>query len=147
MSECDRYLELLCELLRSEGYQCTQLRRNIVRLLFSHAHVSVSEIHGLLHAEQRMRSSRPAVYANIKLLCEYGIISGTTRHGTTYYELSRGSDHIHLRCRQCGKIIEFKDARLMAAIRKRCRDYLFRPLQCDVVLEGLCSDCNVNGEW
>lgn len=140
--EVDRYLKLFCNLFENEGYKCTALRKNIVRLLFSHTHISVPEIHQLLFAKYRMRTSRPAIYSNIKLLLAYSIVSKHTRHGTAYYELTRGSEHIHLRCTRCNRLIEFKDERLIASIRERCRDYLFYPMQYDLTLSGLCDGCN-----
>ena len=47
-----------------------------------------------------------------------------------------------LRCGQCGKMIEFQNPAIEAALREVCRQHHFNPSGHTFIIRGTCADCN-----
>lgn len=60
---------------------------------------------------QGLKASRDTVYRNLPIFLEAGILeqSFKTSRDTFYESAKQKKHHDHLLCRQCGKVIEFKD--------------------------------------
>lgn len=61
--------------------------------------------------------------------------------GQAVFELETGEHHDHLICLNCGKIVEFHDAKLEAEQQKIAKKHGFELEEHNMVLYGVCSDC------
>jgi len=64
-------------------------------------------------------------------------------HGTARYEAAHpdGEHHHHLVCDRCGKVTQFEDPALEAAIDQVAARLDYQVGAHDVVLRGACPDC------
>jgi len=51
--------------------------------------------------------------------------------------------HEHLVCTQCGKIIEFNNNIIEQQQDKVCKEYGFMPTKHNLIIFGLCDECQV----
>jgi Fur family ferric uptake transcriptional regulator len=87
--------------------------------------------------------SRASVYRTIHLLLEAGFIIETTgnQSKTSYENVSEGSDHDHLICVKCGRIIEFKNDKISKLENEICQKYDFKPTERKMSIKGYCKKC------
>jgi len=130
--------------LRSSGGRMTSQRRLILKTLQSlSGHPTVEDIY---HA---VRKSDPSVnlstvYRNLRWLEENELISPRQFQGErTQQRFDRPSpeEHYHFRCRQCGAIIEFSDAKIDEIRSQFETQYRAQVSQVSLVLYGLCERC------
>jgi Fur family ferric uptake transcriptional regulator len=129
--------------LVKNGLKITRQREMILEeFLRSPSHLSAEELY------LRLRHNHPhigyaTVYRTMKLLAESGIAS--ERHfgdRQTRYEPNISEDHhYHLICNNCGKIIEFEDAKIEALFMQTAHGYKFTLSHQRLELYGLCSSC------
>jgi len=103
-------LEVLRDYLQQHGLRFTPERESIVREIFSrHDHFTVDELY--LGLRQKRAISRASLYRTIPLLIEAGLISEVFQDsGQTRYEHTYGHEHhCHLRCQNCGEVVEFHE--------------------------------------
>jgi Fur family ferric uptake transcriptional regulator len=50
--------------------------------------------------------------------------------------------HEHLRCGQCGKMIEFQSPAIETALREVCRLHNFNATGHTFIIRGTCAECN-----
>jgi len=94
-------------------------------------------------AESKDSSISPAtVYRNLKLFKELELID-EKRFGQShcYFELKHSSQHQHLVCSKCGKIVDF-DCPLSKMIGKVKKEKGFVVTKAEVFLEGYCAECS-----
>ncbi len=85
---------------------------------------------------------RATVYRTVKLLQESDLVCRMVlEDGGIRYELSQGDHHHHLICSQCGRVTEFSDPDLDAAIQQNAARRDFELAGHSVELYGLCSSC------
>lgn len=135
-------LEVLRDYLQQHGLRFTPEREAIVREIFSrHDHFTVDELY--LSLRQKRAISRASLYRTIPLLIEAGLISEVFQDsGQTRYEHTYGhEDHCHLRCRECGEVIEFHEP-ILADLEMRVsaeHGYLASGHRLEVL--GTCPSC------
>ena len=93
--------------------------------------------------KQGLKVSRDTVYRNLPILLEAGVIAQSFRTSRdTYYECaSSKAHHDHLICRECGKVVEFKDPGIEEAQRRVAQKYHFKLEHHCHQLAGLCKKC------
>lgn len=131
--------------LKSTGSRVTIQRALILDTIRnSDKHLDADEIY------RRARSRHPrlslsTVYRNLKALKEAGLIEeldfDETHH---HYEEKPATEHYHLVCLGCGKIIEFQYP-IFQSIKTRVPEARsFEIVDSDIHLTGYCSDCQKN---
>jgi Fe2+ or Zn2+ uptake regulation protein len=91
---------------------------------------------------------RATVYRTLALLKEHGLveeldllhIDGAEHH----YELRDGTGHVHIVCKKCGKILEFR-TELLSILEGQIRRATGSDVDSvRVEVSALCSDCKAN---
>jgi len=98
----------------------------------------------VIHLRQKgKRVSRATVYRTLNLLEQCGIIR-RVRFGENHnhFELAvERSDHAHLICTYCSKVIEFDDEVLEELQHRISEKFRFKPLRRSVEIYGVCPEC------
>jgi Fur family transcriptional regulator, ferric uptake regulator len=119
----------------------TKQRRLLLELLSScQGHVDAKALYNL--AVNRDSSiSAATVYRSLHLFKQQGLIE--EKHlgqPQCYYEYKRPSQHQHLVCQQCGKVIEF-NCPLSEIVEKVKSENGFTVTKAEVYFEGFCTEC------
>lgn len=124
----------------------TSQKRAIVELIFkTKTHFEVEQfIDDMRSRPNQKKFSRATVYRTIKQLMEAGLLQKiTTRDGKVFYEKKQhDTQHDHLICNQCGKIVEIEDAFIDQYLGHICGKKGFKPGYRSLHIYGICSDCN-----
>jgi Fur family ferric uptake transcriptional regulator len=130
------------EVLRAEGKRITRQRGLLLRVIREgKGHLDADEIYRLVR-EKDPRISLSTVYRNLNLLKELGLISelhlDQEHH---HYELRDETEHYHLICSSCDRIMEFHSP-LVRELKSQIggeRDFLIERVHIDLV--GRCAKC------
>lgn len=130
------------EILRAHGKRITPQRNLLLRVIKqSKGHLDAGEIYRLARQEDPT-ISLSTVYRNLNILKELGLISelhlDQEHH---HYELKDASEHHHLICSSCGRVVEFDSSlvgELVGQVSQR-KDFLIERVHIDLV--GLCAKC------
>ena len=136
--------QIFRELLRKRGMRNTPEREAIITaILDSPDHFDVEELY--MKLKEKTSVSKASIYRTIPLLIEAGLIAEIfheDRH--MHYERIYGRDHhCHLRCRNCRRIIEFYDERVIEIEKEIGEKFNFKTQGHRLEVFGLCSDCAV----
>ena len=130
----------LTGLLRERGQRVTTQRLVMHRFLRDRrGHLTAEQVlAGVSDALPGM--ALPTVYATLDLLTELGEARRVSVGGPVLYD-PRTGDHVHLRCRICGRVedleVDVDTARAMRAARRAG----FEAEGAELVVEGRCADC------
>jgi Fur family ferric uptake transcriptional regulator len=135
--------------MNEKGLRSTTQRRVIAETFFEGpSHVTIEE----LLARVRKKDSRigyATVYRTLKLFTECGIAAERNfGDGPSRYELSDESNdehHDHLICVECGRIIEFHDARIEKLQESIAGELGFRVRRHRHEIYGECAACQKRG--
>jgi Fur family transcriptional regulator, ferric uptake regulator len=137
--------EALRGYLRSRGLRMTHERDALLRAALAlHSHFTLDELtHGVMRRDSS--ASRATVFRALPILVEAGILQPAPPSGEARrFELALGREHHdHLRCRGCGRIVEFRCEeieRLQLAVARR---HGFRLASHVHELVGDCPACRV----
>jgi Fur family transcriptional regulator, ferric uptake regulator len=137
--ERDRFLQFL----RSRGQRVTQERLALFEEIFAqHKHIDAEELLAAMKARD-LKISRATVYRNLDLLVECGMVR-KQRLGQDrffYEHIHGGQHHDHLVCTDCGRVVEFVSAGIVALQAEICRAHGFVPSRHTLQITGLCNDC------
>jgi Fur family ferric uptake transcriptional regulator len=130
------------QILYRSSQRVTAQRALLLELLRqSGGHVDADE----LYRRARKKSSRislSTVYRNLQLFKKLGLIEehhfDEEHH---HYEVKSGTEHQHLLCTSCGKVVEFA-CPVSRKLRKDIgKQYNFDITDVEVRMTGLCSSC------
>ena len=130
--------------LRDAGLRMTPQRLRILeRVFLTHEHFSAETLFGWLRSEEGTRVSRATVYRTLELLESGGFVEALdTGSGEMLYEHSLGhSHHDHLVCQGCGRIEEFREARIEQLQDEVAARFGFELTGHILRLTGLCRTC------
>jgi len=120
----------------------TAQRRLLLELLQkADRHINAKELYRLASARDEFIS--PAtVYRSLKLFKQLGLVD-ERRLGKLhcYYEIRQSSEHQHLICQGCGKVIEFQTPFFTKLVKAVQREYGFNVTKAELYLEGCCPEC------
>jgi len=136
-------LALFRSFISRKGLRNTPEREEIIAEIFSnHDHFDVDELYLRLR-NKGSRISKASIYRNIPLLMECGLIKEVWHEdGHMHYESVYGQKHhCHLRCIQCGKVIEFYEEELRAVEERLKQKYHFKILDHRLDVTGYCFEC------
>jgi Fur family ferric uptake transcriptional regulator len=137
----DKFREYLASRPRPQRY--TGQQRDMVRFIFSrHHHFDADQLIDDMK-QAGLPVSRATVYRTLAKLVDAGLLRKLELGPRMYYEHDYGyPQHEHLRCEQCGKMIEFQSPAIEAAMRDVCREHLFNATGHTFVIRGTCAECN-----
>lgn len=125
-----------------KGHLATTQRRLLLELLGeADGHIDAKELYR--RASARDESISPAtVYRSLNLFKELGLIE-ERRLGKVrcYYEMKHSSEHQHMICQGCGRVLEFKAPLLRELVDAIQKEHDFRVTKAELYLEGYCEHC------
>ena len=128
--------------LRSKGYRLTPQRELVLQAVKHLSHGTPDEV---LTEVQRTASgvNISTVYRTLELLEELGLVTHThLGHGApTYHAVSEDAGHLHLVCRDCGRVIETPVEVADSMVDVLSQRYGFETDVTHVALFGRCADC------
>lgn len=136
-------------ILRERGLKVTNQRLLILETLArsEDRHLTVEEIYDSVK-EQCPGIGLATVYRNIQLLLSLNLIESISLgDGCARYEIGKlqadikEHRHHHLICKECGKVISFRDDLLEELEEKIHRTVSFQVMDHEVKLYGYCKDC------
>ena len=137
-------VDVTAQRLRERGERVTPARLAVVEVLANtEEHLSAEQI-GERAEQLRPGIHRATVYRALDALGEFGLVTHVHlgRAGTTYHLAGDlAPRHLHLRCSECGKVLDVAGDILDPARRKVLRDLGFHLAPEQVALVGLCADC------
>ncbi len=136
-----KFREYLASRPRTQRF--TGQQRDLVQYIFSqHNHFEADHLADEVK-RAGLRVSRATVYRTLAKLVDAGLLRRLDLGPRTIYEHDYGyPQHEHLRCTECGKMIEFQSAAIDALIRDVCRQHHFHASGHTFVLHGTCAECN-----
>lgn len=136
-------IEVFREFIRKKGLRNTPEREAIIQEIFAtHDHFDVDELYLRLKNKNK-KISKPSIYRLIPYLLESGLIQEAYfEDGHLHYEHIYGhKHHCHLRCLNCGKIIEFEEKPLKQVEKKLAEKYGFIVRGHKFEVLGYCPKC------
>lgn len=137
--------EVTAQKLRERGERVTPARLAVVEVLANtEEHLSAEQI-GERAEELRPGIHRATVYRALDALGEFGLVTHVHlgRAGTTYHLAGElAPRHLHLRCSECGVVLDVAGDTLEPVRRKLRRELGFQLAPEQVALVGVCADCS-----
>jgi len=129
--------------LKQQGLKWTPERERVFQeASATEGHFEAEELAYRLR-KKGSRISKASVYRTLPLLVKAGLIKEVI-HGEKhhhYEHIHEESQHDHLICLKCGKIVEFEEESLREIERKICEKYHFRPEKVVIEIFGYCKKC------
>ena len=139
----EEVIELFRSFVTDKNLRNTPEREEIVKEIFSEReHFDVDELYLRLR-QKGSRVSKASIYRNLPLIIESGLIREVWHEdGHMHYEPLYGvSHHCHLRCINCGEVIEFVAKEIEGIERRLAEDYDFEIMDHRLNVVGYCSKC------
>lgn len=136
-------LEIFKEFIRSRGLRQTPERENIVLEIFrKREHFDVDELFLRLLAQGK-KISKASIYRTLPLLVDCGLIREVNFiDGHWHYEQIYGQPHhCHLRCLNCGALVEFEEPLMRAVEQKLAANHGYQITQHVLEVQGYCPAC------
>ena len=128
--------------LNVAGIRVTNQRTLIMEIIHQgQGHLDADEIYRQAR-EKGARLSLSTVYRTLQMFKKLGLVEelhfDEAHH---HYEVKSGTEHHHLVCIGCGKVVEF-DCLLSPKIKRQIgREKCFEVTGAEVVMTGYCSEC------
>ncbi len=136
-------LDVFRRYIKKKGLRYTPERETIVQEIFSaHDHFDVDTLYLRLR-NKGADISKASIYRTIPLLIESGLIQEVFyEDGHMHYEHIYGHrHHCHLRCVECGKIVEFTEESMEALEQKLAGRFDFEISGHKLEMFGRCPAC------
>ncbi len=130
--------------LRQRGYRITPQREMIVETL-AHCedHMTAEEIFASIQIRSKALNLA-TVYRTLDLLVDVGIVSrADLGNGKIMYTSDQHGPHLHLVCRQCGKVVGADSALLASIEGQLLAGYGFTADLQHLCINGLCKTCQI----
>jgi Fur family ferric uptake transcriptional regulator len=129
---------------RSKPQRYTEQQRELVAHIFAkHQHFDTDELLADLKTAKK-HVSRATVYRTLAKLVEANMLRRIEVGQRTIYDHDYGYPwHEHLVCNTCGKMIEFTHEGIVEAVQGIAAQHQFRVVGYDLVVKGICRDCNL----
>jgi Fe2+ or Zn2+ uptake regulation protein len=129
-----------------KGRPVTSQRRLLLSIIKkAGGHINAKELYR--RASRKNQSiSLATVYRTLRLFKELGLIE-ERKLGQVYcsYEIKESTDHQHLVCRSCGKVIEFESGLLSQLVEELKQEHDFNLTKIELYMEGYCQQCTREG--
>ena len=134
--------QIFTEYLETNGHRKTPERFAILDTIYSiNGHFDIDMLYSQMMNQENFRVSRATLYNTIILLMDAKLVIKHLFGNSSQYEKSFNIEtHHHLICTQCGKVTEFQNETLKAAIANtklnRCQMSHY-----SLYIYGICSKC------
>jgi Fur family ferric uptake transcriptional regulator len=136
-------LEIFKEYIQTRGLRQTPEREKILREIVAiEGHFDVDELYLRLR-HQGSKISKASIYRTLPLLVDCGLIREVDyTDGHWHYEHIYGlPHHCHLRCLECGAIVEFEEALLTCVEQKLAWRFGYIITNHTLEVQGYCPEC------
>jgi len=143
MSPCQSFIETL----HSRGFRVTPQREMIIEAIAHQGeHINADEVFSLVH-ERTNAVNIATVYRTLDLLVDQGLASRIDLgEGRVIYASNQHGPHIHLVCRQCGRVLN-ADQELLSTFHQQLQsNYRFTADLQHISIPGLCDACQKAGQ-
>jgi Fur family transcriptional regulator, ferric uptake regulator len=131
------------EQLRARGYRVTPQRQLVLEAVARLDHATPEEIGS--QVQQTARGVNiSTVYRTLELLEQIGLITHThldVKHGAPTYHLASDADHVHLVCRECGRVTQIGPDAIRPLITALEDRHGFETDVSHLTVFGRCADC------
>jgi Fur family ferric uptake transcriptional regulator len=131
------------EQLRARGYRVTPQRQLVLEAVAGLGHATPEEIGN--HVQQTARGVNiSTIYRTLELLEQIGLVTHThldVKHGAPTYHLATDADHVHLVCRDCGRVTEIGPDAIRPLITVLDERHGFETDVGHLTVFGRCQDC------
>ncbi len=135
--------EILRKYIEVKGLRKTNQRYKVLEIFLSNEeHLSVDELHFLVE-KKYPEISHSTVFRSMKIIFEAGLASKMMGCDSIirYEHLYNHSQHGHLICSVCHKMIEFDDSKIEEMLKKIAKKEKFKPQIFKTRVLGLCKKC------
>jgi len=139
----DEWREHALEELRRAGHRSGGARSAVVDLMArQHCCLTAQEVFDRLREDGQVIGIA-SVYRALDLLSRMSLVHRLDLADAAYYEPAHpgGEHHHHVVCDRCGKVSQFEDQELEAAIERLAGRLKYDVAAHDVVLRGSCPNC------
>ena len=129
------------EQLRARGYRVTPQRQLVLEAVAQLDHATPEEIGA--QVQQTARGVNiSTIYRTLELLEQIGMVTHThLGHGAPIYHLATDADHVHLVCRDCGRVTEIGPDAIRPLITALEERHGFETDVGHLTVFGRCADC------
>ncbi len=131
--------------LNVTGLRVTNQRALILEII-RRGHLDADEIYRQARVKQP-HLSLSTVYRTLRMFKELGLVEelhfDEAHH---HYEMKPSSEHQHLVCLGCGKVVEFKCPLSLKMRKDVAREKGFEVTGVEIRMTGYCSKCHQNGK-
>lgn len=138
--------DLLADALRDRGLRATSQRRLVLDAVDALAHATPEQV--CEHVQRRDAGlSLSTVYRTLDLLEDLGLVTHAhLEHGSPTYHSVAAHEHLHLVCRDCGRVEEADAAHGHRLAEVLDAEHGFTTDVRHLALHGVCADCRRRGE-
>jgi Fur family transcriptional regulator, ferric uptake regulator len=129
------------EQLRARGYRVTPQRQLVLEAVARLGHATPEEI--CSEVQQTARGVNiSTIYRTLELLEQIGMVTHThLGHGAPTYHLATASNHVHLVCRDCGRVSEISPAAVEPLTALLDKEHAFETDVRHLTVFGRCKEC------
>ena len=134
--------QIFTEYLETNGHRKTPERFAILDTIYSiNGHFDIDMLYSQMMNQENFRVSRATLYNTIILLMDAKLVIKHLFGNSSQYEKSFNIEtHHHLICTQCGKVTEFQNETLKAAIANTKLNRV-QMSHYSLYIYGICSKC------
>ena len=134
------------EQLRARGYRVTPQRQLVLEAVARLDHATPEEIGA--QVQQTARGVNiSTIYRTLELLEQIGMVTHThLHHGAPTYHLATDADHVHLVCRDCGRVTEIGPDAIRPLITALDERHGFETDVGHLTVFGRCEDCRATAD-
>jgi Fur family ferric uptake transcriptional regulator len=127
--------------LRERGYRLTPQRELVLQAVDELGHATPDEVLAKVH-EQSSSINVSTIYRTLELLEELGLVrhAHITDRAPTYHS-TRTPEHVHLVCRDCGRVLDASPREFAATLEELRRKHGFEADLGHLTVFGRCNDC------
>lgn len=127
--------------LRASGYRVTPQRQLVLEAVTRLDHATPEEVLADVHQKAR-GVNVSTIYRTLELLEQVGLVTHThLGHGAPRYHLAAEAEHVHLVCRQCGRVIELDPAVVRGLVTELDEAHGFETDVGHLNVLGRCGEC------
>jgi len=129
------------EELRSRGYRVTPQRQLVLEAVARLGHATPEEIAATVQ-QTATGVNISTIYRTLELLDNLGLVTHThLHHGAPTYHLASHSDHVHLVCKDCERVLEVSPDTIRPLITALDEGQGFETDVTHLTVFGRCQDC------
>ncbi len=127
--------------LKEKGLKITPQRLLITDIIHdARGHLTAGEI--IEHVQSKMPGvNKSTIYRTLDILAEAGCVYKTELNNEFVYHHDDKGHHHHLKCVQCGKVVNCDEAALAPLENSLQQKYNFRVDFRHMVINGICQEC------